>query len=252
MTIQYCSDLHLDFSLNKKFIAKYPITPKGEVLLLAGDIVPFAVMDDHNDFFNYLADNFEQTYWVPGNHEYYHTDISNKSGTIKEAIRTNVFLVNNIEVQWQKLRFIFSTLWSSISPANYITIQNRLADFRSIQNKGEKFSPGNYNQLHLQCKKFIVEALSNNSRSPAMVVTHHIPTFLNYPAKYKRDILNEAFAVELHDFIKQSNVDYWVYGHHHFNTPAFTIGKTTLLTNQLGYIKYKENAGFKNDAVFEF
>lgn len=103
MTIQYCSDLHLDFSLNKKFITKCPITPKGEVLLLAGDIVPFAVMDEHNDFFNYLADNFEQTYWVPGNHEYYHTDISNKSGTIKEAIRTNVFLVNNIEVQWQKL-----------------------------------------------------------------------------------------------------------------------------------------------------
>lgn len=127
-----------------------------------------------------------------------------------------------------------------------------MADFSSIKNKGEKFSPGNYNQLHLQCKKFIVEALSNNSSSPAMVVTHHIPTFLNYPAKYKRDILNEDFAVELHDFIKQSNVDYWVYGHHHFNTPAFTIGKTTLLTNQLGYIKYKENAGFKNDAVFEF
>lgn len=100
MTIQYCSDLHLDFSLNKKFIAKCPITLKGEVLLVAGDIVPFAVMDDHNDFFDYLDDNFEQTYWVPGNREYYHTDISNKSFTIKEAKRTNVFLVNNIEVQW--------------------------------------------------------------------------------------------------------------------------------------------------------
>lgn len=251
MTIQYCSDLHLEFSLNKKFIAKYPIIPKGEVLLMAGDIVPFAVMDEHHDFFNYLADNFEQTYWVPGNHEYYHTDIANKSGSIKEAIKTNVFLVNNVEVQLQKLRFIFSTLWSSISPVNYITIQNRMADFSAIQNKGAKFTPENYNQLHLQCKNFIVQALSNNSSTPAMVITHHIPTFLNYPVKYKRDALNEAFAVELHDFIEQSNIDYWLYGHHHFNTPAFTIGKTTLLTNQLGYIKYKENTGFKNDAVIE-
>lgn len=73
-------------------------------------------------------------------------------------------------------------------------MQNRLADFRSIQNKGEKFSPGNYNQLHLQCKKFIVEALSNNSRSPAMVVKHHITTFLNYPARYKKGYFERSFC----------------------------------------------------------
>lgn len=251
MTIQYCSDLHLEFSQNKKFIAKYPLVPKGDLLLLAGDIVPFAVIKEQDDFFNYIADNFEQTYWLPGNHEYYHSDITNKGGTIKEAIRSNVFLVNNNTVQLKEVQLIFSTLWSAISPANYVSMQNRMADFSTIQYNREKFTPHNYNEQHQQGKNFIVQALTNNTTVPTIVVTHHIPTFLNYPVKYKRDILNEAFAVELHDLIEQSNIDYWLYGHHHFNTPDFFIGKTQLLTNQLGYIKYRENGGFKNDAVIQ-
>ncbi len=38
---------------------------------------------------------------------------------------------------------------------------------------------------------------------------------------------------ELHDVIAGSQAKYWIYGHHHTNTPAFKIGDTTLLTNQL-------------------
>ena len=63
--------------------------------------------------------------------------------------------------------------------------------------------------------------------------------------------MNEAFATELHELIEQSSIDYWLYGHHHFNTPPFNIGKTKMITNQLGYIKFMENTGFKNDAVIE-
>jgi predicted phosphohydrolase len=251
MILQYCSDLHLEFSQNRKFITKYPLAPKGDVLLLAGDIVPFTLIDEHADFFNFVADNFKQTYWVPGNHEYYHGDIKNKSGKINEAIRSNVFLVNNDTVQLDNVRFIFSTLWSNISPANYIAIQNRMADFSAIKNGDRAFTPDIFNELHLQCKNFITKTLTDKTDSPTIVVTHHIPTFLHYPAKYKRDVLNEAFAVELFDLIEQSTIDYWMYGHHHFNVPDFVIGKTQLLTNQLGYIKYKENDGFRNDAVIE-
>jgi predicted phosphohydrolase len=251
MTIQYCSDLHLEFSQNKKFITKNPLIPSGDVLLLAGDIVPFAVMEEHADFFDYIADNFEQTYWVPGNHEYYHYDIANKSGHIKEAIRSNVFLVNNHTEQLAKVRLTFSTLWSHISPDNFLRIQNRMADFSAIQYGNGNFTPHHFNELHTQCKNFITKTLHHRTDTASIVVTHHIPTFLNYPAKYKRDALNEAFATELYDLIEPSGVDYWLYGHHHFNTPGFAIGKTQLLTNQLGYIKFKENGGFRNDAVIE-
>jgi hypothetical protein len=74
---------------------------------------------------------------------------------------------------------------------------------------------------------------------------------LNYPEQYKGDVLNEAFAVELYDLIESSNIDYWVFGHHHYNTPEFTIGSTKLLTNQLGYVQQSEHRLFGKDRCIE-
>ena len=251
MKIQYCSDLHLEFAANSKFLKKHPIVPKGEILILAGDIVPFIEIDLYQDFFDYLADNFTCTYWLPGNHEYYYFDAANRSGKLHEKIRSNVFLVNNEVIQLDGISIICSTLWSMISPQYFLPVQKRMSDFHTIKYNGQAFTAENFNQLHLDCKHFLINALSNDQGNKTIVATHHVPSFLNYPTKYKGDILSEAFAVELHDFIEAANIDYWIYGHHHFNTPTFDIGKTKMLTNQLGYIKYKENMHFNGEAIIE-
>jgi predicted phosphohydrolase len=251
MILQYASDLHLEFPVNKKFLKLQPLQPVGDVLVLAGDIIPFAIMDKHNDFFNYVADHFETTYWLPGNHEYYHFDIAEKSGVLNERIRSNVFLINNTSIEHENTKLIFSTLWSKISPSHQWQIERSLNDFRIIKHKSFRFSAEHYNQLHEESLSFIQNELGNVNDKKVIVCTHHCPTFLNYPEQYKGDILNDAFAVELHKLIESSSISYWMYGHHHNNTPEFSIGNTMLITNQLGYVERNEHKGFKNNKYIE-
>lgn len=252
MKIQYASDLHLEFPENRNFLKTNPLKIEGDVLLLAGDIVPFSKMELANDFFAFCSDNFKETYWIAGNHEYYHENLEGRTGQFKEDILLNVHLVNNYWIQKENVRIIFSTLWSSISPENAWHIQNGLNDYHLIKDGEKRFSTQRANELFNENLAFIKEAVENNQCEKCIVVSHHVPTFLNYPEEYKNSILNEAFAVELFDFIEESSIDYWVYGHHHRNVENFKIGNTELLTNQLGYVSSNEHKYFKTDTKIEF
>lgn len=248
MLIQYMSDLHLEFPENKSYISTSPLLPKGDVLVLAGDVVPFILIDKHKDFFDYLADNFEQTYWVPGNHEYYHFDAAAKVGTICEKIRNNVSLVNNWLLKIRDTHLIFSTLWSKISEQHQWDIQQNMNDFRVIKYNTQRFSIEQYNKLHQNSLNFIKGELAGGETTiKKVVVTHHVPTYVNYPEKYKGSLLSEGFVVELFDVITDMRPDFWIYGHHHSNTPDFKIGNCQMVTNQLGYVRQNEHFLFENN-----
>lgn len=246
MNIQFASDLHLEFSENKNFLNHNPILPSGEILILAGDIVPFNLMDQHTDFFKFCADHFAFTYWLPGNHEYYNINVNERIGQFKEDILPNVHLVNNYWAHHGNARLIFSTLWTPISMNKAWHIQNGINDYHAIQDDHKRFSPKKSSALFEENLKFIQEAVANSFYEKCIVATHHAPTFINYPEEFKDSIYNEAFAVELSDYISSSSIDYWIYGHHHRNVPAFKIGNTELLTNQLGYVQSNEHNNFNS------
>lgn len=250
MKIQYCSDLHLEFPDNKEYILDNPIEPIADILILAGDIVLFKIMDDHKDFFDYISRHFKMTFWIPGNHEYYYYQADN-SEFLDTKIRENVFLVNNCVKEVFGVNLIFSTLWSNISQARRWTIQQAMSDFKVIKYNDHLFNVDDYNLLHQESVEFIQKALAIKSENKTIVVTHHAPTFLNYPEKYVNSKINEAFATNLTALIEESSIDYWIYGHHHSNVGDFQIGKTKLLTNQLGYVKYNENIGFNSKAYIK-
>ncbi len=249
LNIQYVSDLHLEFTENENFLNKFPIRPVGEILILAGDIVPLVRLDDFNYFFDQLSNDFEAVFWIPGNHEYYHSDLGLKCSSFKEKIRNNVWFLNNQEIIFEKFRLIFSTLWSHISLQNALLIQQSLNDFRMIKFKGKPFTPELFNSLFEENHKFIKNRLQQKSELKTVVVTHHVPTLLNYPKKYRNSSINEAFAVELYNLIETQQPNYWIYGHHHFNTTDFRIGNTQMLTNQLGYVAYNEHRSYKADKL---
>ncbi|MEP6805708.1 MAG: metallophosphoesterase [Flavobacterium sp.] len=147
------------------------------------------------------------------------------------------------------VNIIFSTLWSNISETRRWVIQQSLSDFKVINCTDRLLNVDDYNLLHQKSVEFLQNALNEKSNKKTIVVTHHAPTFINYPEKYANSNINEAFASELEKLIEDSNIDYWIYGHHHVNLADFEIGNTKLITNQLGYIKYNENTGFNDKAI---
>ena len=247
---QYCSDLHLEFDLNRKRVHKYPLKIAGDILLLAGDIGLFRHPELHHDFLDFVSRNYTAVYWIPGNHEYYSGDISFRSGVLHEAVKENVFLVNNTTVKIGDTDLFCTTLWSKIDVINAVTISKVLSDFQVIANGGKRLDVEVYNGLHDSARNYLTQALFASNAANKVVMTHHAPTFMNYPGKYLGDPLNTAFVTEFFNLIEVCNAAYWVYGHTHYNTPDFKIGNTTLCTNQLGYVRHGEHKDFSNSKSF--
>lgn len=251
MKIQFISDLHLEFGVNYKFITKNPIQPKGEVLLLAGDVIQYAKLNRINDFLDYLSDHFEQTIWIPGNHEYFHYDIAEgRVGSFNEAIRSNVFLVNNDVIELDHCRIFPSTLWSWTSEVQY-PIAKHVADYRFIKNHGKSLSVQDTNDWHQTAVQFLSSVKSFSDEKTNIALTHHVPTLAHYPAQFLNSDKLVGFATELDSLIESSTFKYWIYGHHHFNVPSFQIGNTQLMTNQIGYLWKQKEAKFALDNVIE-
>ena len=249
MKIQYASDLHLEIGKNKKRFTNNPLLPIGDVLILAGDIMAFSELDTHQEFIDYCSHHFKMVYWVPGNHEYFNFDLEKKTGILCESIRSNFLLVNNTSAEFEGVRLIFSTLWSRITSNQEKEIAKRLSDFRFIKSGESLLTIERYNQLYNESIVFLEEAISEPFKGSQIIVTHHVPTLLNYPKKYLKTGVHEAFATELETFIQEFsdkgvNCPYWIYAHHHHNVPDFTVGNTKLITNQ--YVK-----GFDRGKVLE-
>lgn len=76
-----------------------------------------------------------------------------------------------------------------------------------------------------------------------VVVTHHVPSFQMQCPKFADSKANGAFTVELENYIKDSGIDFWIYGHSHYNVDVM-IGNTKCVSNQLGYVFHREQESF--------
>ena len=148
MRVQYCSDLHLEFEQNNKYLTKNPLSVCGDVLILAGDIVPLHDEFLNDSFFSSISKKYRQVFWVPGNHEYYYKNISDYSMSFNIQLLGNINIVNNVVLQYEGIQFIFSTMWSRISKGNEKNIEQSVADFECITNNNKVFKASDFNKLH--------------------------------------------------------------------------------------------------------
>lgn len=249
MKIQFASDLHLEMSVNVAWIQSHPLDVTGEILVLAGDT---AYLEEGvpDWFLDWASTSYKQVMLIPGNHEFYHFgDVAKLGDSWLWMLRENVGYYYNKVVRIDNTDFILSTMWSHIPETEMFQVQRGLNDFRQILYNGAILTPDEYNNEHEQCKQFIMENVVQSKADHIVVVTHHVPTSLAVVPQHVGSTLNSAFTVEMDDFIADSRIDYWIYGHSRTNIDA-EIDGTRILANQLGYVAYGEQYnGFRNNRI---
>ncbi|MCQ2299736.1 MAG: metallophosphoesterase [Bacteroidales bacterium] len=245
MKIQYASDLHLEFADNWRYLKENPIKVTGDVLVLAGDI---GYLGDDNytkhPFWDWASENYQQVICCMGNHEFYkYFDIATLEDGYSLEIRHNVHSYYNAVVRIKETDFIISTLWSEIPLKEADYTEQVISDFRRILFNGGMLTFADFNREHKRCLNFIKETTTKSQAKYKIVVTHHVPSFQMQCPKFADSPVNGAFTVELQAYIENSGIDFWIFGHSHYNVDK-VIGKTTCLSNQLGYVNHNEHKSF--------
>lgn len=229
------SDLHLDHIQNAVYFEKNGFPIVGDILILAGNILPLKNRDfKTSPFWSFLSDNFEQVYVLIGNTDLYCDDISNYpldrevfTGINKE----NIHHYLNHVVRRREATYIFSTLWSHL-PEEYDNLEKidlfrtlGVDDFLSIYYKGKYLTIQQYNSLHDKCVSFIRDNIVKSKTNSIFVVTHHAPLLSLCKKKNKL-----AYCSDCNDLLNIRPVK-WIYGHTRDNITAPNI-----YSNQFGYV----------------
>lgn len=253
MKLQFVSDLHLEFSANSSYLKLNPLEVVGDILILAGDIDYLQENGNYiHPFWDWASANYRQVIVVPGNHELYKGYDINRltEGTII-PIRENVSYYYNCVISIDNVDIICSTLWAYIEAQHAYITQHRVSDFRSTIADGKnRLSAERFNTEHQACVQFIQDAVARSKADKIVVATHHVPSKLLSSPDFVGSEINGAFVSEQFDFIADSRIDYWIYGHSHRNIDA-VIGETQCISNQLGYTAMEDISSFNRAKCIE-
>lgn len=247
MKIQFVSDLHLEFPENRTYLAEHPLEVTGDILLVAGDTAYLDLPDSKEDtysryaFWDWASENYQRVIVCFGNHDFYgHYDLATIPDGYCKQIRPNVQAYYNGVANMGDVDIIVSTLWAYIKPENSYLTERGVSDFYRIRHNGYRLSADTFNLEHERCLRFVKKAVLESGAKYKIVLTHHVPTGLCTAPEFRDSLINGAFTVELGNYIAESGIDYWIYGHSHRNIAA-QIGGTRILSNQLGYVSYGEH-----------
>jgi predicted phosphohydrolase len=244
---QIASDLHLEFADNmndKNYFFSQIIKPKGDILILSGDIGN-PISDIYQNFLGWCSNLFETVLVLAGNHEYYNTNLTVEETDIKikEICKNygNVIFLQKHVYCYRNFMFIGCTLWSMIHPQAEVAVVKYINDFKYIKN----FSLVKHKSLYtdqVQWLENTIQFAINNDKIP-IVITHH--PMIKDPLNKNPVITDCAFENDLVHLLEK--VPYHIAGHTHRNR-NLKIGNCSIMINCKGY---NMAPSYKNDLCVE-
>lgn len=264
--MKFClqSDLHGKFSHIES-----PEDPD-TYLILSGDVDEVKRENRHRSIIEHCTDRFKGVFYLPGNHEYYGSNIHKVNETLYELNNeiNNLYVLLNTSYIFQEENVMItgSTLWSNFNNRNPLIMfdaQNGMNDYKYIRHGSNfepwkrKLRPEDTANFHEQTVKFLKnEVLSTKKENPEMkivVATHHAPCVKSIHPRFQGDNLNYAYCTDLSDMIQELNADVWVHGHMH-DSFDYTEHNTRIICNPHGYMHPNgvlENSKFDPNFIFE-
>lgn len=237
MKIAYCSDLHLEFNS-----IELKNEMNADVLILAGDICVVKHFDSKIEkFFDNISSEFEQIFYVLGNHEYYHGNMDEEFNKLVELADPydNITIINNRFVRIDNVKFLFSSLWTNLNdndPITYTVIRNTMNDVKLIEGLTEEKWITMFNNSF----SFLSDELDVDE--DCVVVTHHAPSFRSVYDDDKHDYkTNGGYCSNLEEFIIDREPLIWIHGHTHHKVD-YIIGNTRIVSNPRGYSGFESMA----------
>ena len=242
MRIQYASDLHLEFRGGPFSALLKPVAP---ILVLAGD-VGRPDKPEYRNFLNYCSRNWEHTVLIAGNHEFYN-DRGAHNQTVTQRLDmcttaatgfSNIHFLQQGRKVINGVAFLGATLWTDLrDPADALTAETRMNDYRVIADRLDKpITTALVNRWHWEDRMWLlreIAACAEEAR-PAVVVTHHLPSFQLIAARFANaGRINAAFASDVEELIKPP-VAAWIAGHTHVGAHAHING-VQVCVNPAGY-----------------
>jgi len=227
MRVQPVSDLHLEFDPDhgKSFAQTLPVL--GDVLVLAGDILPIRRPPHVRQMLGWFCDRFPLVIYVPGNHEYYKTSPAAGAALLATCARDfpNLRLLDSAVTEIEGTRFVGATLWFPPTPDEE-QYRGFLADFSLI----ESFVPW-VHETHAQHVAFLEQTV----RQGDVVITHFVPHPRSIAPRYEGNALNRFFvAGDVAPLVEERGARLWIHGHTHVSFD-YRVGQTRVVCNARGY-----------------
>lgn len=253
--IQYASDLHLEYPKNRDYVAQNPIQPVGDILILAGDIVTNTGRHKIQHLYDQWQQQFKYIISIPGNHEFYGSDVAESYPTLNEKLAPNHYLLNNATIELDGVRFIASILWTHGPEDQMKKLEKKSNDYRLIKYgaggaSAVKLRAADMSVMHAQSVHFLTHELAKPFAGKTVVITHHLPSYSLMGFAAYMGILKYYCASNLNRLLKAHPVDYWVFGHLHQTIDRKMFG-THFVSNPLGYMNELQHRDFSLTAHFD-